>query len=180
MNQHVTLAKPEASIGTAQRVFDKCGNDKAKAIDEIIRLAATNKTLARDLIQRGAKQIVEDVIRSHNNRIYSGNPANPAASAFTATREAITAAQMRARGSSARQARMLLDVILPNRVVMRDATRDDIAATVAFYEPQARDMSQKVAYYRAVYLGLVDKKTVGETFDNATLTKLLENARSEE
>jgi hypothetical protein len=180
MSQHVTLAKPESPLGTAQRVFDKCGNDKAKATEELIRLATTNKTLARDLIQRGAERIVDDVIRGHNKHIYSGSPVGSTASVFTATSEAITAAQMRARGSSARQARMLLDVILPNRVVMRDATRDDIAATVAFYEPQARDMMQKVAYYRAVYSGLVGKKTVGETFDNATLTKLLENARSEE
>lgn len=175
MNQHVTGAKAEKPMNTAQRIFDRWGVDETKTIAQFIAEARKNASFAAELMQRGARELFNQMIRSHNSTIYSGRPLAPI---VAASPEALRKAQVRAAGASARQVRMLLDTYLPNRVRMRDAKRADIQDAIDVYEPQARDMAQKVEYFRKVLAGLEGEQTVGDVFDDRALTRILESART--
>lgn len=176
MNQHVTGARAEKHTNTAQRIFDRWGVDEVKTIAQFIAEADKNTAFKAELLQRGARDLFNQMIRSHNSTIYSGRPI--VAPIVSATPAALQRAQIRAQGASARQVRMLLDTYLPNRVMMRDAKRSDIQDAIDTYEPQARDMAQKVEYFRKVLAGLKGDQTVGEVYDDRALTKILESARS--
>lgn len=67
----------------------------------------------------------------------------------------------------------LLDFPLPNGVLMRHATKDDLLAAADFYAKQAKDMQHKGAWIAAI-AAKVGKKTVGERFTAEQLAKLRE------
>lgn len=173
-------ASPQALI---QMAVDK-EPDKIKAAKALVDLAATNGTLREYLIQLGAKTAVGDRIRSDNAKIFRDDPqagfGSAAARPAPIMREApIVSLAHKRRITRLAPTLQLLNVILPNGVRMALAKRADITNAVETYEPQARDMFHKAAFYRAVLQRLPDGKTVKDVFDDASLTAIYNSTKEE-
>jgi hypothetical protein len=179
MNRRATGAKNIAPQTIVQMKYDETGGNKDAATAALIDLSSTNSTLREFLIAKGARAAVGEIQRSDNANIYQearrqtastpplklARPADPGA------------AQRRALGADRRNIGILFQAVLPNGTRMADANWDDLQNAIQHYEPQARDMTIKVNYFKLVQGALPNKKkTCVEVFEHDDLRRLLKQA----
>lgn len=181
MNFHprrATGARAVTPQTLVQLTFDQCGGDRQAAATAVRRAAQTNAALHEHLLEVGARTVVGNLICSDRAKIFTGNPAADVTSPrLVMAHQHDTGHSRRVAGRAALEVRMLLSAPLSSGKRMGSATRADVMAEAALYEPQARDMWTKVNYFRLVATDMPDGKVVEQVFTNEQLTALLERAR---
>lgn len=170
-------AKPSSPQAIIQMHLD-AHQDKEAAIAAVIEAAEHNAALQEFLINKGARAAVGELIRSDNSKIFTGNPTANVTAPLRMTEAPLVnerhKQRLRTRADSILK---LLDIMLPNGVMMANAKRDDIRNAIDHYEPQARDMLHKANYLKSVYRDMPDGKAVSDVFDDASLTDLFNKAK---
>lgn len=175
--KHVTGARSVSPQHLVQMHYDDANCDKDKAAPALVAAARHTPALLDYLLLIGAKAALGNVRHSDNSRIYSGSASADTPRYSAASTTALAAVQRRALATGHRNIRILLDAILPNGVRMSAARVADLDDAIATYEPQARDMTAKVAYFRLVRAKIDGDATVGDALGNEDLTILFEQAK---
>ena len=166
-----------------QMIFDKA-ESRSEATKVLAEKFYTGNELHDLLIYRGAAAVIGGLIHKDNAACYRGVAAVATHAApegvIRMAQPPLISERHRLRIHRASEVLRLLSARLPNDTIMAKARHEDIENAISTYEPQARDMLHKAAYFRAVLSRLPKGKSVGDVFDDAALTAIFKSTMPKE